>query len=430
MIGRCLLLASLAVASGCMKKSETYCARHAADDPANCPTPDAGDACQANTDCTDTPATSICDLGSGRCVQCDAVSAQTAACVDSTPVCGTDDTCRGCASHAECPSDVCLPTGRCATPTEVAFVAGEPSPGTSSECTQQAPCDKVQKALALTPQRSYIKITGRVIEPVVIADRMVTLLGAPDAVIANNSDGTTNLEINGTSKVEVYDLRIGNGNNRTLGVELDTAASGSLLLQRVRITENKLGGIVVLNGSLSLQRSTVHENARGGISVGMNAGRFDIRNNFIYSNGSTSGMDASLHGGVLIQSNVSGTLEFNTVAFNESLGNPHRSGISCFGPTNKAGGNLVYWNSDAGVVMDALQIGGTCQTAGSVGLGMGDLGFRNPSPADPDFHLTGATPLNVRDAGGTCRPGNDVDFDGQPRPTDDSCDIGADELDP
>ncbi len=431
MITRCLLVGSFVLAAGCMKKSETYCALHAAEDPANCPAPDGPTSCEETTDCIATPATAVCNTGSGLCVECNAASSQTTACDGAKPVCGADDMCRGCTSHSECASTVCLPDGRCSSADEVAFVSGLPTPGTGTECTQQSPCDTIAEALLVTPARRYIKIAGKVVEAVVIDSHDVVLLGAPGAVIANATNDTTNLEVKGTSDVEVHDLQIGDGSGRTIGVELDTATTGSLLLQRVRVVDNFNGAIFAIKGALSLQRSVIADNFKGGIVVRASAGKFDIRNNFIYSNGSGSGTNASLYGGVLIELDAAGKLEFNTVAFNEALGTQNRAGIACYGMTNSADGNLVYNNRDGGGGPDTtLQIGGDCQRGTSYALGAGELGFKNPSLSTPDFHLTAATPTTVLDAGGMCQGRNDVDFDGQVRPSGTPCDVGADELDP
>jgi len=431
MIGRCLLVASFAslgFGAGCMKKSETYCTKHGAEDPANCPRPDAANACMANTDCTDTPATGVCNTGTGSCVQCNAASAQTTACDGETPICGDTDTCRGCTSHGECASDVCLPDGSCGNMDEVAYVAPT---GSGSDCTKLLPCDKVQKALAVTPERRYIKLTGTVVEPVLIDNRDVTLLGAVGATIANSANDTTNLEIKGTSRVVVYGIQIGDGNGRTFGVRVDAGPTGSLVLERVRVTDNQLGGVSVIGGQLSVQRSTIANNDRGGIVVRSTAAKFDIRNNFIYSNGSGSGTNASLYGGVLIEADVTGKLQFNTVAYNEALGTQNRAGIACYGLTNNADGNLVYGNRDGiGAADTLLQMGGDCPRGTSYPLGGGDLGFRNPSLSTPDLHLTPLTPTTVLDAGGMCQASNSVDVDGQTRPNGGSCDVGADELDP
>lgn len=432
MIRGCLLLASLALATGCMKTSATYCAKHGTEDPENCPPADAGgETCTSNTECGDIAGKPVCNTDTGSCVQCNALSSQTAACTGPKPVCGEDDTCRACVSHTECASSVCLPNGRCGNDDEVLYVVGSLTPTTNTECSRQSPCDKVQKALAVTPARPYIKISGTLIEAVVINDRDVTLLAAVGAMIANSSNDTTILAVTGTSHVAVHDLQIGDGNARTLGVRLDTVATGSLLLDGVRVADNFSGGISATGGQLSVLSSTISDNIKGGIAVRFGAGKFDIRNNFIYSNGTGSGTNATFYGGVLIEGDVGGKLEFNTVAFNEGNGFQNRSGIACYGPSNSANGNLAYGNRDGVAGPDsALQIGGNCPIGTSFALGSGDLGFRNPSPSTPDFHLTALSPSTVVDAGGMCKGSNGIDFDGQARPDNGACDVGADELDP
>lgn len=429
MMRGCLVFGSLVIAAGCMKQSATYCALHGADDPENCPPGDAVATCMSNDDCSAMPGKLVCNTGTGTCVECNTAALETSACSGAKPVCGADDLCRGCSSHAECPSGACLPGGSCAMAADVAYVEGTPTPGTGTECTQAAPCDMVAKALALIPTRSYIKISGRVVEAVRIQDRRVTLLAAPGAQITSTVPDGNVLEVNGTSDVAVYDLQIGDGTARTYGVELNAAPTASLLLQRVRIADNFHGAVFATGGRLSVLMSTICDNTKGGISVGANAGKFDIRNNFIYANGTGTGTNSTLHGGVLILNNVGSTLEFNTVAFNQSTGTQNHAGIACYGLTNSANGNLVYGNRDGNLGPDtATQTDGDCQLGTSVALGAGDLGFKNPNPSTPDFHLTDASPITVRDAGGLCTPSNPLDIDGEARKPGVACDVGADEL--
>jgi hypothetical protein len=436
MIRDCLVVAlalgALVTAAGCMKTSATYCANHGADDPANCPPVDAAEGtCTSSTDCVGMPGSLVCNTGTGSCVECNAATQQTSACGGAKPVCGDDDACRGCSSHTECESAACLPDGRCGVAADIAYVDGTPGVGMGTTCTQTAPCAKVADALLVTPARSYIMIAGTLVESIRINDRDVTLLGAAGAQIVNTANDTTLLQVTGTSDVAVHDLQIGDGLARTFGVELDTGPTGSLLLHRVRITNNFHGAILALGGQLSVQRSTIFDNIKGGIVVRPSAGKFDIRNNFIYANGSGTGGNATLHGGVLIENNVAGKLEFNTVAFNASTGTQNRGGIACYGLSNSANGNLVYGNRDGNLGPEtATQIGGDCPRGTSYALGIGDLGFRNPSTSTPDFHLTAASPATIVDAGGTCQSSNSDDIDGEPRASGAACDVGADELYP
>lgn len=431
MIRGCLLVCSLVALAGCMKQSATYCDNHAADDPQHCPPADApGGPCTSSNDCVDMPGTLVCNTATSTCVQCNAASSQMSACVDTAPVCGDNDMCRACRLHTECASGACLPDGRCGSDADVAFVDATPGVAMGSACTQAMPCDRVSKALAVMPPKSYVMIKGTVLEPVLINDRDVTLLGAVGAGISSTTSDSAQLEVTGTSDVVVYDLTLGGGGTRTFGVKLG-AATGSLMLHRVRVTDNSLGGISATGGQLTVLRSTISDNVKGGIVVRSTAGKFDIRNNFIYSNGASSGTNATLYGGVLIENDVAGKLEFNTVALNQATGVQNRAGIACYGVSNSANGNLAYGNRDGlGGPDSALQIGGDCPRGTSYALGTGDLGFKNPSLSTPDFHLTETSPTTVRDAGGACEASNMVDFDGQPRAYGPACDVGADELTP
>ena len=427
MIRDWLLVGSLVIVAGCMKQSATYCADHGAEDPVHCPGGE--EACTSSSDCTDLPGMLVCNTSTGSCVQCNAASMETTACTGAMPVCGTDDACRRCSSHTECESGACLPDGSCGLAADVAYVDGALGAGT--ECTQAAPCDKVARALAVVPPRSYVKISGQVVEAVRITDRDVTLLAATGAQLTSTTNDNILLEVTGTSDVMVYDLQIGDGNARTYGVRLDTTPTGSLGLHRVRISDNFNGGISVIGGQLTVLASTIADNAKGGIVVRSTAGKFDIRNNVIFANGSGTGTNATLYGGVLIENNVASKLEFNTVAFNESTGVQNHAGIACYGMSNSANGNLVYGNRDAGGGPDtAKQIDGDCLLGTSYALGAGDLGFKNPSTSTPDFHLTATSPPTVVDAGGACEASNNVDIDGQTRAYGAACDIGADELTP
>jgi len=102
------------VSTGC-KSNPNYCPDNPDD---NC-TEDAGTSCKDNTQCVSSRG--VCDTRSMTCVQCTA--AEPAACGGASPVCGADDSCHGCSSHAECPdSNVCLPDGSCAATGDVAYV--------------------------------------------------------------------------------------------------------------------------------------------------------------------------------------------------------------------------------------------------------------------------------------------------------------------
>src|SRR5882724_593929 len=114
----CFAILAVLGAFGCKEQFSNYCA----DAPHhNClNVADAAPAyCTGDQQC----APNVCDLaGSRMCVQC--TTANPAACIATTPVCGADNACHGCTAHAQCSSNVCLADGSCAVETSVAYVAG------------------------------------------------------------------------------------------------------------------------------------------------------------------------------------------------------------------------------------------------------------------------------------------------------------------
>ncbi|MDB4962014.1 MAG: hypothetical protein JWP01_2013 [Myxococcales bacterium] len=410
----------------CTKTSSKYCGLHP-EDTATCPTPDAAvTTCTTSDDCTATPETLVCNATSGTCVECDQASSQTAACTGTDPVCGDDQVCRGCRAHAECASGACLPDGSCGTDETVAFVDGS-APGTSASCTQAAPCRRISEGLVAGPPRLFIKVSNTVVENLSINDRNITILASPGARLASTQN--TILQVSGSSRVVIHDLEIGaTVASPTLGVDVN-ASTGSLTLHHVRVINNSTAGIRANAGTLNVYRSTIADNLGGGIHVRNSAAGYDIRNNFIHSNGRGSTSNATLYGGLLLEQ-VVGRAEYNTVAFNECDGLQNRAGIACYGLSSSATGNIVFGNREGFVALDSTQASGNCTFGTTLKLGMGDLGFANPNPTSPDLHLTVASPSSVRDAGGACEATNPEDIDGNPRPYGLGCDLGADELTP
>ena len=157
---------------------------------------------------------------------------------------------------------------------------------------------------------------------------------------------------------------------------------------------------------------------------------YAFHNNVITNNGRSSGGTPTSAGGVLLESASGGKFDYNTVAFNGSSG-ASKPGIQC-GGTNSAVGNLVVQNSDfASGTSDGNQVGGTCDFGNSYrGMSATGLGFKVPTATPPDLHLTDATPASVRDFEADCSMYVTTDLDGQPRPYNLACDLGADEYVP
>ena len=107
------------LAGACSKTNPYYCADHPDD---NCAidgamSADVATGCQTSDQCSgDTP---VCVAP--QCVQCTTTMA--AACTDQTPICGSDNTCHGCAMDSDCASQVCLPDGSCADQSTVLYAS-------------------------------------------------------------------------------------------------------------------------------------------------------------------------------------------------------------------------------------------------------------------------------------------------------------------
>ncbi len=421
-------LATLLVA-GCMKTSEKYCATH--DDPAHCPAPDApvGATCDDSTDCPSPRP--VCDTaGTHTCVECVMSSDCTA--LATAPVCTAMHTCGGCRVHDDCASKACMPDGSCAALGDVAYV--DTISGANGACTMATPCAKVSQGLATL--KKVIKLTGANDESVVVDDRVagVTILGGAGAQLSRSSGLI--LDVKGTTNLVVVDVIIGpNLASTTTGVAMAAASTGSVELRRVRVQNNNSGGVRVQDGTLRMFGSTLFSNLGGGVSIGPTALGYVLRNNFIIGNGKPSGTNPnpSLSGGALLEPNVGGTFEYNTVALNGSAGT-RAPGVHCDGASNLARNNIIVANTDGmNGTNDQNQVnqGTGCAFGNSVRLGNGaPLMFVSYAGDPPDFHLTSMSPATVRDAAGDCSATVPKDFDGQARPYNGDCDLGADEYQP
>lgn len=458
MMHRATIAAALAglAGAGCFHDNANYCE----DAPFhNCRNLiDAGpQACTGDPECS---SPQVCDVaGTMTCVEC--TPAKHEACMGATPAC-IHDRCQPCTEHAQCgdTSNVCLPDGTCAQATEVAYV--DPEGTDNMTCSQRMPCTKVSSALATG--RPYVKFHGTTDEAVSISGgRVVTFLADPGARLTRGTGNgaIVTVQDNGTS-LSVYDLAISDAPNQPGGIGCVIPTAGgtpALSLTRAKLTNNPGGGISAGGGMLTVSQSTVSGNAGGGISasggtvaisrstISGNAGggisvtgtgtAFDLENNFILFNGTATEPGATQNGGVVITSNTTGSkLERNTIAYNASSGLSFRGGLSCNAPLVSARLNLLFHNTESdatgGTKNDATtqkNDAGSCQYGNTLAVSTdaGNLGFKSPTRAPFDFHLTSASPPMVVDAGGACAG---VDVDGQPRPGGAACDLGADEYHP
>jgi hypothetical protein len=399
--------------------------------------------CSSSAQCSgETP---VCDLGSsapgrptGVCVQCTPGEPQ--ACSGETPICGAGQTCRGCLSHGDCASAACLPDGACGGDDRVAYVTERGS--NTSQCTRGAPCGTLARAFATG--RPFVKLDGAFAESIVVeAGRQMTVLAEPGARLTGAGSGAIVTARDSGTSLAIYDLTISDAPNSGVGYGvLVQAGAGapSVALHRATLRNNPAGAVSFGSGELTMRRSIVTDNLGGGLSISGSGTRFEITDSVIAYNGRALGAQPSSLGGVAITASASASaagssLERNTIAFNES-GGAFRGGVSCNAPLVAASGNLIFHNVESdgagGVRNDLTTQRTTTATACAFGNSLSlatdpqNLGFRSLVPP-LDFHLTGATPSSVRDAGGAC---TGLDLDGDPRPLGAACDLGADEYRP
>lgn len=434
----------------------------------------------------------MCNAETGQCVQC--TTNESAACTGNTPVCGSDNACRGCTAHSECESDACLPNGSCSSEEEVAYV--NPNGG-ATQCTKSLPCATLQAAV--TAKKRYIKISGKLSGSTTIKDAEVTLLGDPGAKLTGPGYGLT---VDGKSNVAIYDLEFSDG---SLGIDVRPSTS-SLSLTRCTLSDariyasgvnlnidqstifnfradgdcavtsfgdvnittstisNNYNGVCVTSGTATVSNTTISGNANIGLSVGQ--GKLSVQQSTISGNRLLGiGAGDSVHiTRSMIANNGFGISARGTLSISNNFivhNGPHLTGYGGVRLQHMSGNSSFVFNTVAdnqagstnaqsgGVtcvgdftVANNLVIGNTGGGTNAQIAGIGDCASgnalllgQNPGFVDPatnDYHLTSKTPEPViRNAvPAVYCASNPEDFDGDQRSPGSNCDLGADEYKP
>ena len=410
------------LAVGCGKQlNPEYCATHPDDGDcygAGLATIDAPAGCKETHVCDVEPVNKVCEVDTGNCVQC-IPEVDTSACTGSTSVCGDDRMCHGCLVDTHCTaSAVCLPSGDCANADDILYVA----PQGQGNCTRTSPCKLADAVGMISATKKIIKMTTTAgtdyTDPPVTINKPVTLIGTGTTL--TGSAITVD-----AAAVEIVGLTIADAPSDVFAC---TGPGGALTLRRVTANGSPGYGVHTTKCTATVERSRFSRNLLGGMFF--DDGTFEIRNNIVDHNGSTS-----LATGNVRFNKAKGRFVFNTVAYNssENGGGGRVAGVACAGSAGfRVGRNIIVANGAANALT-----GGDCNFGAAdnyISAGPDAVKF----VSNLDLHLTAGSPktnpIIVDDIGATadCQIDDHYidDFDGQPRPVNGFCDRGADEYRP
>jgi hypothetical protein len=431
--------------------------------------------CTDDSGCaTDPSGYRVCDVPAMACVACTKTSAS--ACSGTMPVCGPMNSCVGCSANKDCTSDVCLPDGSCAADTDVAYVDGA-APAANIGCTAGAKCKTLKPAIVT--EKKYIRVSGTIDDNDVttFAARAVTVVGEIGSVINRSNDGPI-LEVKGDAIVTLVAVKITgatgtgadaivvtpNGGNPKLDVqrcqiEMNQKiginnGGGTVTVTSSTLTGNDGGGINSSGGTVTVTSSTLTGNDGGGINssggtvtvtsstlTGNDGGGMEIKNtkfvlvnNFVVGNGNSDPANGSSVGGISIDSGAVGNkFDDNTIAGNHRKNKLAPAGVSCAVAGLATFRNIITGNDSRGAAGTTYE-----EQANTTGGCLYNSSYTVAAPATPTmfvdpsqnkFKLAATAPATVKNVVGltSC---TGFDFEGDPRPQEGLCDLGADEYKP
>jgi hypothetical protein len=358
-----------------------------------------------------------------------------AECVNPSPICGSQMTCRGCESNGECASTVCeSDTGGC-TP-EATIVYASPSGAGSGDCTLVAPCTLSRATMVASTNVGKIlrMLPGAYAENLSVNGSVVLKIVADGASLTSPSK----VSVTGGANVDVRGLQVaGVGTTVTCG-DTSTAIAKSML------------HAVDVTGGLRINRCTV--TMRGGVLSDFSAtddaaiDADSVTATFAFA--STSGSRLSLrfinsifkNTGISLGNNDQAapgstlTIAFSTFVYTTS-GNSYVCNTNTNNVRTERFENNIFFAS-AGAAVSNVVLPRTCMFANNIMFPQTTV-IANNTIADPklvdvaqgDYHLQTSSPA-INTAIPSTGLGTNHDFDGTARPQGAALDIGAFERGP
>ncbi|MDC0719488.1 right-handed parallel beta-helix repeat-containing protein [Nannocystis bainbridge] len=406
--------------------------------------------CSGNGECVDCsglascavvdPATPACDPATGLCVAC--TESDASGCTGTTPICDSAlQTCQACTQHEQCTGGACdLETGACFLAEDALWVAGAGACDDAASGSEAEPLCTIAEALArvepATPRA--IRVRAAVYdEPLAVpAASSVAIVRAGAGDVEITGSGEAALAIASGARVYLDGLEI-RGNATGSGV---VCGGGDLLwIERSLIREHHVSGVSASGCEVRVRATTLTKNLGEGLFV--SGGSVRIENSFITENGDKAIAD-NPRGGLALAGGAAATLVYVTLVGNNAYTGGGLSvecepdmGEESISLRNSIAFNAVGYSTfnceGAEVVSHSAYSAATDEpNDDNVGVATAEV----PMLVTLDVAIPGVyrpSPGGKLDAVAMFAEGDpDIDFEGDPRPTDALSFPGADQPPP
>ncbi|WAS98385.1 hypothetical protein [Nannocystis punicea] len=385
------------------------------------------------------PATPACDAVGGLCVAC--TESDASGCTGATPVCDpVQQTCHACTQHDECTGSACdLATGACFPAGDALWVDGAGACEDGGSGSEAEPLCTIGEALTRVEAGAPRAILVRAAvydEALAVPDSSVVAIlraGAGDVEITGTGEAT--LAIGGGARVYLDGLEL-RGNDVGNGVACD---AGELWIDRSLIRQHHISGVSAVGCDVRVRASTLNKNLGEGLFA--SGGSVRLENSFITENGDKANAD-NPRGGLALAGGAAATLVYVTLVGNNAYTGGGLS-IECepdaaeesVSLRNSIAFNAVGYSTfnceGVEVVTHSAYSAATDEPDDdNVGVATAEV----PMLVSADMAIPGVyrpLPATKLDAVAMFEGGDpDVDFEGDPRPTDESSFPGADQPPP